>query len=169
MAVRKRLDTDLDSCVQLAREVHESDGYPMYLPEDLALFVTAPEAFGAWVAEEAGEIAGHVALNPRSSPAVLEMASSALSLPADHLAVVARLFVSPRHRRRGLGRLLLEVAAQEARERGLWPVLDAVTGHEAAICLYDRCGWVRAGTVTVRWGDHPAVDELVYLGPRPPS
>ncbi|MGA2530365.1 MAG: GNAT family N-acetyltransferase [Acidimicrobiales bacterium] len=121
------------------------------------------------MSEEDGEIAGHVVLNPRSSPAVLEMASSALGLPADRLAVVARLLVSPHHRRRGLGRSLLETAAAHARGRGLWPILDAVTGHQAAICLYDRCGWVRAGTVTVRWGDHPEVDELVYLGPRPPE
>jgi GNAT superfamily N-acetyltransferase len=167
MPVRKRTDADLDACVQLARLVHESDGYPMYLPDDLRTFITAPDALCALVAEEDGEVVGHVALNPRSSPAVMEMATGALGLPADRLAVVARLLVSPRHRRRGLGRSLLEAAAQQARGRGLWPILDAVTLHQAAICLYDRCGWIRAGTVSVRWGEHPQVEELVYLGPRP--
>ncbi|MGA2530366.1 MAG: hypothetical protein ABSG36_14570 [Acidimicrobiales bacterium] len=58
MPVRKRLESDLDGCVQLAREVHESDGYPMYLPDDLAMFITAPGAFCAWVAEEDGERGG---------------------------------------------------------------------------------------------------------------
>jgi GNAT superfamily N-acetyltransferase len=165
--LRRREEGDLDECVRLAREVHGSDGYPMFLPDDLRAFITAPEALATWVAEDDREIVGHVALNPRSAPAVMALASKATGLPAEALGVVARLLVSPRHRRRGIGRSLLEVAAAEAHRRGLWPVLDAVTGHDAAIKLYDHCGWVRAGTVSVRWGEHPEVDELVFLGPPP--
>jgi GNAT superfamily N-acetyltransferase len=141
----------------------------MYLPDDLRAFIGTPDALCAFVAGEDGEIVGHVALNPRSSPAVMDMACEALGLPPQDLSVVARLLVSPRHRRRGIGRSLLEAAASEAHVRGLWPVLDAVSDHEAAIHLYDDCGWVRAGIVTVRWGDHPEVRELVYLGPGPPG
>jgi GNAT superfamily N-acetyltransferase len=169
MPVRSRVEADIDTCVQLASVVHEVDGYPTYLPDDLRVFIGIPDALGAWVAEEEGEIVGHVALNPRSSPPVMKMASEALGLRGDRLGVVARLLVSPLHRRRGLGRALLETASDEAHARGLWPVLDAVTGHQAAIELYDRCGWVRAGKITVRWGDYPEVEELVYLGPRPPA
>jgi GNAT superfamily N-acetyltransferase len=165
--VRERTVNDIDGCVLLAHTVHETDGYPMFLPDDLRAFVGTPEALMAWVGDEEGEIVGHVALNPRSSTPVMEMASKALRLPPERLGVVARLFVSPAHRRQGLGGGLLETASREAHARGLWPILDAVTGHEAAIALYDRCGWVRAGSVTVRWGEHPEVEELVYLGPRP--
>ena len=167
MLVRDRTEADIDACVALTRLVHLSDGYPTFLPDDLPGFIKAPEALRAWVADEDGEVAGHVVLNPKSSAPVMELASKTLGLPASRLCVVARLLVSPGHRRRGLGRCLLETASREAHERGLWPILDAVTTHEAAIALYDSCGWVRAGIVAVRWGDHPEVEELVYLGPGP--
>ena len=166
--LRERVDADLDACVQLARVVHELDRYPIQLPDDLRSFIATPDALAAWVVEEDGEIIGHVALRPRSSPVVMATASEALGLPADRLGVVARLLVSPRHRRHGLGQSLLEVACRNAHARGLWPILDVVTGREAAIGLYERCGWVLAGQVTVRWRDRPEVEELVYLGPRLP-
>ena len=95
--------------------------------------------------------------------------SAALNLPADRLGVVARLLVSPRHRRQGIGRSLLEVASEDARSRGLWPILDVVTYQQQAIALYDRCGWTRAGQVTSRYGDDVVVEEFVYLGPRAPA
>jgi GNAT superfamily N-acetyltransferase len=167
--IRRRLEADIDQCVLLAEEVHAKDGYPMYRPDDMRAFIGTPDALAAWVAEDDGEIVGHVALHPRSSPAVIEMASEAVGLRPEDLGVIARLVVSTRYRRRGIGRSLLEVAASEAHARGLWPVLDAVSAHESAIHLYDDCGWVRAGKVTVSWGEHPAVEELVYIGPAVPG
>jgi GNAT superfamily N-acetyltransferase len=53
--------------------------------------------------------------------------ANALGRPADQLAVIARLFVSPRARGKGAGRLLLETATTEALSRGLWPVPRAVS------------------------------------------
>jgi GNAT superfamily N-acetyltransferase len=169
MPVRNRIDADLDDCVRLARVVHELDRYPMFLPDDLRRFVTAPDALAAWVAEQDGEIIGHVALRPNGSGAVVAMASETLKLPVDRLGVVARLLVSPRHRRHGIGRSLLEIACQGAHARGLWPILDVVTHQQAAIALYENCGWARAGQVTSRYGDGVVLDEFVYLGPRPPA
>ena len=170
MPIRERLQADLDACAEMAREVHDRDGYPLFLPDDLRGFIAAPDALRAWVAEEDGEIVGHVVLNPRSSDAVMALASGSLGLAENRLAVVARLLVSPHHRRRGLGRDLLEVASGEARARGLWPVLDAVSGREEALRLYDACGWVRVGEVKVRWGDHhPEVVEVVFTVPAPAS
>ena len=168
MPVRERTDADLDDCVRLARVVHELDRYPVFLPDDLRRFITAPDALAAWVAELDGQIIGHVALRSSSSAAVVAMASEALKLPADRLGVVARLLVSPQHRRHGTGRSLLEVARRHAHVRGLWPILDVVTHQHGAIALYDKCGWTRAGQVTSRYGDDVVLDELVYLGPRPP-
>jgi len=163
--VRKRTETDIELCVRLARVVHKLDGYPQFLPEDLHRFLNSPYALAAWVAEIQGEIVGHVALHTRSSSAVLQMAAEALKLAPDRLGVVARLLVAPEHRRKGIGRSLLEVASQDAHARGLWPVLDVVTHHQPAIALYDKCGWVRAGQVTSHYGDDITLDELVYLGP----
>ena len=168
MPVREGTEADLDDCVRLARVVHELDRYPVFLPADLRRFITAPDALAAWVAELDGQIIGHVALRSNSSAAVVAMASEALKLPADRLGVVARLLVSPQHRRRGTGRSLLEVASKQAHARGLWPILDVVTHQKGAIALYDKCGWTRAGQVTSRYGDDVVLEELVYLGPRPP-
>ena len=169
MLTRERVDADLDACVRLARMTHELDRYPMFLPDDLRRFIVVPDALAAWVAELDGEIIGHVALRSHSSAAVLTMASEALKMPPDRLGVIARLLVSPRHRRHGIGRSLLELACGDAQARGLWPILDVVTYQHAAIALYDKCGWSRAGQVTSRFGDDVVLEEFVYLGPRPPA
>jgi GNAT superfamily N-acetyltransferase len=156
--------------VAIAFLVHELDGYPPYLPDDLRTFLASPDAYGAWVVEKDGEIVGHVALHRgSSSPAVLALAGDALSRPVDRLGVVARLFVDPFARRSGVGETLLEVASREAVARGLWPVLDVATQLKGAIRLYERCGWSRAGAVTIRLGDRFTLDELVYRGPLSPE
>jgi len=166
--VRERVEEDLDDCVRLAHVVHALDRYPMFLPLDLRRFISAPDALLAWVAEDQGEVIGHVALRPSSSEAVVALAVEALRVPPDRLGVVARLLVSPARRRQGVARSLLEVACGEAHSRGLWPVLDVVTYQKAAIALYENCGWRRAGQVTSRYGNDVVLDEFVYLGPQPP-
>jgi GNAT superfamily N-acetyltransferase len=168
MFVRERIEADLGDCVRLAHVVHELDRYPTFLPIDLRRFISAPDALVAWVAEDDGEVIGHVALRPSCSAAVLAMAVEALRVPPDRLGVVARLLVSPARRRQGVARGLLEVACEEAHSRGLWPILDVVTYQHAAIALYEKGGWTRAGQVTSRYGDDVVLDEFVYLGPQPP-
>jgi GNAT superfamily N-acetyltransferase len=169
MNVRRRTEADLDECVHIALAVYELDRYPVTMPSDLRGFLVWPGAYGAWVAEQSGQIVGHVALHPRSSPPVLELAAQALGQPIEKLAVVARLYVAPWARRAGVAQTLLEVAADEAVSRGLWPVLDVATTLGAAIRLYDACRWTCAGEVTVYLDDGMAIDELVYLGPRRPG
>jgi GNAT superfamily N-acetyltransferase len=149
----------------MARAVHELDGYPVYLPTDLRTFLVVPDAYGAWVAEEAGAIVGHVALHRTTTAAALARAAAAVERPVEGLGVVARLLVDPVTRRRGAGRALLERAAREAVARDLWPVLDVVTGLDGAVGLYERCGWTCVGQVTVRLGGEFSCDELVFVGP----
>ncbi|HEV3368487.1 MAG TPA: GNAT family N-acetyltransferase [Acidimicrobiales bacterium] len=156
----------MDACVRLAEVVHERDGYPAYLATDLRTFLSAPDALAAWVAEAEGQIIGHVALHGRTIPAAMSIAADALTCPADQLGVVARLLVCPDVRRRGVGRALLEVATQEARTLGRWPVLDVSDQFEPAVALYEHSGWVRAGQVHLEL-DGQAIEELVYLGPAP--
>jgi GNAT superfamily N-acetyltransferase len=164
--IRPRRDGDIAACADLVREVHALDRYPRFLPGDLSSFVAPAGAYGTWVADLNGEVAGHVALLPHGLRHVLEIAGRALGRPEAQLAVVARLFVSPRARGRGAGRLLLDTAAAEAAARGLWPVLDVDTDLAPAIALYESSGWVRAGMVTVRFSAEHSLDEYVYLGPR---
>jgi GNAT superfamily N-acetyltransferase len=148
-------------------------------------FLNPPDPFGCWIADLNGEVGGHIALVAHGLPAAMEIAASALGKPADQLAVVARLFVSPRARGLRAGRLLLGAATTEAHSRGLHPVLDVDTELSAAIALYESAGWTRAGQLTVRWTDsesasstnagqnairRPAervLTEYVYLGPYP--
>jgi GNAT superfamily N-acetyltransferase len=169
MIVRRRTEVDLDACVEITLAIYELDRYPVSLPPDMRGFLAWPGAYAAWVAEQSGQIVGHVALHPRTSFPVLERAGQALGQPLENLAVVARLFVAPSARRGGVAQRLLEVAADEAVTRGLWPVLDVATTLVAAIRLYDACGWTCVGQVTVHLDDGMAVDELVYLGPRRPE
>jgi GNAT superfamily N-acetyltransferase len=165
--IRPRRISDVAACAGLVREVHALDRYPRFLPEDLSLFLAPPGGYGSWVADRRGDVIGHIALLPRSVPAALELASNALGRPADKLAVVARLFVSPQARRHGAGRLLLDTATAEAASHGLWPVLDVDADLAPAIALYESRGWVRAGTITVRFKDGQSLNEYVYLGPAP--
>lgn len=154
--------------MQLARVVHDLDGYPPYLPGGLRDFIATSDALAAWVVERDREIVGHVALHRNSSAAVLALASETLRQPTDRLGVIARLLVSPNSRRDGVGRSLLDIASRDALARGLWPVLDVATHYNAAISLYEHCGWVRAGQVAVELSGGVTLEEYVYLGPEAP-
>lgn len=169
MEVRARGEDDLDACERLAREVHAVDGYPPRLTDDLRLFVSAPDALGAWVAESDRGIIGHVALELKSSPAVMALASQVSGRPPERLCVVTRLFVSPAERRTGVGGSLLGRAARTGLARGLRPILDVAAHFDTAIRLYERAGWTCAGQVTVTFIGEEPLDELVYLGPAPAS
>lgn len=165
MFIRRRAATDGAALEAMASETHRVDGYPKYLPGDLRGFIMNPDALGAWVAADDGELLGHVALHPDSAAEVMEVALAATGLPADGIAVVARLLVSPGARRRGAGRALLEQATTEAGRLGRRAVLDVVEEHTAAIALYERCGWTLVGRV--EWtlpGDLP-LREFVYVAP----
>lgn len=163
MHLRARTDRDLDACVRLVRVVHDLDGFPPRLADDLSRFVASPGALGAWVAEEDGALAGHVALLARGSEEVMALACAVTGREPNQLGLVARLFVSPEHRRRGVAASLLERASADALARGLLPVLDVAAHFAGAIRLYERCGWICAGRVTVDFADAEPLDELVYI------
>jgi predicted N-acetyltransferase YhbS len=85
--------------------VREIDNYPMHLPDgDFERFLRRPEPIASWVAEAHGVIVGHVAMNDRTSPPVMQLVQTLdPELPPVY---VARLLVDPRARRRGAGQLL---------------------------------------------------------------
>jgi GNAT superfamily N-acetyltransferase len=166
MEIRPRSDTDIAACERLARGVHALDGYPPYLPNgDFHAFLVSADALGAWVAEEAGAVLGHVALHARSSDPVMALASDALATAPDRLAIVARLLVDPESRGQGIGRSLLATATRHALDLGRWPILDVVSHFQMAINLYESSGWVRVGLVTLRLPDGADVEEVVYAAP----
>ena len=174
MIIRSRSAGDLDRCAAVAEAVYAVDGYPAYLPGQvrpgvLRSFLDVADAHAAWVAEEDGDIVGHVALHAHGSGPVMDLAGRATGRPAEALAVVARLLVAPQLRRSGAGRALLEVASEEATARRLWPVLDVAVFLRGAVGLYESAGWRCAGEVSVPLPDGRVLEELVYVGPPPPD
>ena len=168
MIVRPRSGGDLDSCERIARLVQALDGYPALISDGLRDFVEARGFYQAWVAEVDSEVVGQILLRPRSSPKVMAMVRQATGLPDDRFGVIARLFVAPTARRRGIGRALLTTATTAAVSRRLVPVLDVVTKNTAAMALYESMGWARVGTAVVQFQDGSTLDEVVYIGPDAP-
>jgi GNAT superfamily N-acetyltransferase len=164
--VRDRRAGDEPQLLEIAQLVHVQDGYPLYLPDgDYRTFLFGRHTLGAWVAEHDDEVFGQVALHPRSSAQVMDLAAQALAQPADRLAVVARLLVHPDRRRIGVGAALLARAAHEAVSIGRWPVLDVAQELTAAVVLYERQGWQRLGSVSVTFREAVTIEEFVYLAP----
>ncbi|MFB4315492.1 GNAT family N-acetyltransferase [Actinomadura sp. 21ATH] len=161
--IRRREDHDIDGCVRVLAEVHESDGYPVDWPRDPAGWLARPSLIGAWVAEPDGRIAGHVGLSrstPDNAAPALWSARTGAGIAAT--AMVSRLFVAPWARGRGIGALLMARASGEARDRGLHPVLDVVASDTAAAALYERLGWSLLDTVEQQWGPDRRVAVRCY-------
>lgn len=72
---------------------------------------------------------------------------------------LSKLFVKPEHRRRGLGRVLLERSVAEARERGYDRISLRTRGvYREAVRLYEASGWLRGPDQAP-----PGPDRLYYL------
>ena len=101
-----------------------------------------PARHPIWVAEVDGEIAGWLSFEPFRKR------------PAYHATAEVSVYVSERHRRKGVGRRLLEVAISRAPELGLKTLTGGVFGHnEPSIRLFEGFGFER-------WARYPRVAEL---------
>lgn len=145
MVIRERTEADHDAILAVVAAVRELDGYPPFESDDgYRDFLFGSPPLAAWVAEIGGKVAGHVALHEGSLAKTWAVAKRALGRQT-RLGVVARLVVSPAARGQHLGGALLQVATDEARARGLAPILDTVSRLEHAVALYERSGWTRIG------------------------
>lgn len=166
--IRPRKPEDLGQCVEVLEEVHAVDGYPALWPADPGRWLTPSRLLGAWVAEQAGALAGHVGLSGVAAEPSVGLWAASTGLALDRLGAVRQLFVSPDARRCGIGEQLLAVACADARRRGLHPVLDVIDRKGAAMALYDRLGWRLAGSLEIELGGRP--ERLVcYVAPDPPA
>lgn len=166
LLIRPRTDADLPGCVALMDATHHHDGYPRYR-HDWNVFLASPSEASAWVAELDGEVVGHVAIHRSSDEPVFPLAQQATGRPPERLAVLARLMISPRARRRGLARGLIEVATAYAADHDLRLVLDVLQETPDAVELYERLGWRRLGELILPLDDWPDLQLWVYLSPEP--
>jgi putative acetyltransferase len=132
--VREVAERDVPAVVEIVRSVlgefglefgvgSATDGEVTQLP---ASYASRGGAF--WVAEDEHGLLGTCGVFPLE-PATFEL---------------RKMYVDPRARGRGVGRLLLERALDEARSRGASRVvLDTLHSMESAIRLYERNGFVR--------------------------
>lgn len=149
--------------MRVLAEVHRHDGYPVNWPARPGAWLTSASALGGWVADLDGRVAGHVGLT-RSTEGDLApvLWGERNGTSGERAAVVGRLFVAPWARGHGIGALLMGRAVEEARHRGLHPVLDVVASDTAAAALYERLGWTRFATVEQRWSASQVVTIHCY-------
>nr|WP_175527234.1 GNAT family N-acetyltransferase [Blastococcus sp. DSM 46838] len=162
--MRQKRKADQEECLALLLDVHRTDGYPRYLPDDLRGFLTPPYEAEAWVAEEHGAVVGHVALHDAAVDPTLKAAQRATGLPAERLAVLARLLVSPSARRRGLGARLLRHATAHARSAGQRAVLDVTQDAVSPMSLYESEGWSKVESLVLHFDDKSLL-LWVYVSP----
>ena len=150
--IRPRLQSDMDACVSLLRQLHQHDNYPLIWPADPHAWLCGNRQVMAWVATRDEIICGHIALTvPRSGAAATRVWEKSLRAEQSSLLSITLLFVSPQARGCGTGGRLLDTALTAARAKGAAPVLEVITLNRQAIALYQAQGWQRIGSLHYDW------------------
>ena len=129
-------------------------GERQHAPQVYASWLANP-ACGCWLAEAdtGGAPVGYQVLGPP------DLALADLS--ADDVEI-KRLYLLHRFQRRGLGRLLMDVAGDWARERGCRRLLLGVYSRNLpALAFYDRVGFTRVGERHFRVGANDYFDYIL--------
>jgi ribosomal protein S18 acetylase RimI-like enzyme len=134
--------------------------WPLYRELRLRALQDSPDAYGSILALEAGlsevewaERLAHGVHSARELPLVAECEGEPCGLAwvrldddAAESAHLYQMWVAAGQRRRGVGRALVDAAAEWARQLGAKRLdLDVTSNNEAAILLYERAGFVTYG------------------------
>ncbi|MEO7073973.1 MAG: GNAT family N-acetyltransferase [Ktedonobacterales bacterium] len=168
MIIRDRVSDDMAACVRLLADVHAADGYPLRWPADPSRRLNPHNLLAAWVAEDEHAVIGHVALCSAVGEPSAPLWAAATGWPPEHIGVVARLFVAPSARRRGVGAALLAQVCDEAHSRGLQTALEVLDHDRSAIALYEGKGWRCIASVPntrVPAGEEQAAMLRCYIAP----
>jgi GNAT superfamily N-acetyltransferase len=140
--IRPRRPKDLPACARLLRVVATEHQYPARWPEAPRSWLAGPDVLSAYVAEEHGEILGHVAIAtvPRNGISRVRW-QEITGHDVTQLRRISRLFVRRRVRGQGIASNLLDVAVDEIRTLGLTPVLDVVSTSTDGIAFLEKRGW----------------------------
>lgn len=167
--IRPREPGDIVELAQVLVRVHAQDGYPVEGVADPAAWLTPPRELAAWTAVGDGEPIGHMSLTQadETDDAAL-IWQQATDGDIDTLAIPVRLFVDPRERQRGAGKLLMLTAHNFASRHGLTMAFDVMLKDRDAVRLYEAFGCRRLGVITHRHGDGQTEPAAVYVAPREP-
>ena len=146
-----------DACIAQMR----GDGIEQWdeVYPDAAVFSRDLAAGTLHVLREGGDIIACVTLDTAHDPLWQGMDWSAAGEPA---AVVHRLMVHPAAQGRGLAKQLMAHAESRAQAQGFRAIhLDCFTANLAALALYERLGYRRTGTATMRKGPFVCFEKLL--------
>jgi ribosomal protein S18 acetylase RimI-like enzyme len=139
--IRARQAADVELCVAVLAEVHQTSAYPTNWPADPAAWLTPAGTIDAWIASsDKVPVSGHVVL--RQLPA---------SPGAHAVAEISRLFVAPAARRQGVAQALLQQAMHWATANSHDLVLEVTNDLQAAQALYERVGFRHSATKQADW------------------
>jgi ribosomal protein S18 acetylase RimI-like enzyme len=164
--IRPRTDADIPSCATLLRQVHALDGYPVEGVDDADGWMQPEGLMAAWVAGEAGDVLGHAAICEPHGDAAVSMLVARTGVAESEVAVLARLFVGPAARGRGLGKMLAQTAFDYASLKRRKAVFDVMEKDHAAISMYERMGCVLLGRTSYEVSTNHAVHVCCYAAPR---
>ena len=147
------------------------------LPIPVEDFLHAHDAVKAWTAVLDDQPVGHVCRTEparRFPEAALfdEVCAGAHGCLPSELAWVSTLFVAAEARGRGLGRRLLDAVVDDAQSSHLFPCLEVLPNHPAAMSLYLGSGWrvvhrSRPDWLTAVAGDDGPDVHVMVLNRRP--
>src|SRR5580658_10864722 len=143
MIIRPRRATDVSQCIEIARRVHDTDGYPVLWPDDPPGWLAPSSELSAWVAVQDGLVVSHVALHEAQRDPAYGTVRSASS--SESFVAVGRLFARVGSRGLGAGRTMLKTAVLAAHEQGQRPFLTVLEHLAHAIRLYEDEGWMNLG------------------------
>lgn len=143
IAIRERTDADFHELGIVLRATHAKTGYPVVSVNEPTTFLTPSSTLKAWVATFNDKVVGHILVE---GPSISNQAIAAhvqRGGDLDHVAVLARLFVSPDTQGLGLGKLLIKHAVAWAHSVGKRLVLYVLDKDIVATGMYEKLGWNR--------------------------
>jgi ribosomal protein S18 acetylase RimI-like enzyme len=163
--IRLRTDADVPECAALLREVYALDAYPVEGVDDAEGWMYPVGMMAAWVAGEPGKVLGHAAVCEPNGDAAVSMLVARTGVAESDIAVLARLFVGPNARGRGVGRFLADAALAYTVDKRLRAVFDVMEKDRSAISMYERMGCVLLGRTSHHVADGRTIPALCYAAP----
>lgn len=162
---RPRTAADLPVLAALLAAQQPRSRYPFRwpLPFPAEEFIARAGEERSWVAEEAGALAGHIAVTRVFDDDLGRVWATATGREPLALACISAFFVDESRRGLGIGGGLLDRAVAQIREQHRLPVLDVVQRHGSALAIYRGRGWRVVGEVRPPWlpDDEPPVLAMV--------